>query len=186
MPQDETRTFQDIIDNLQKQIDDLRSKNVVVYPGKPGDHVLLPADDTGKRLIKIIPSGEAAVANLFSILGVEVYEGEVPACGYIIDNRKHKAYSAPVEKAENPNEPPKDFKTNTPKELNEKEQVAAVAAAILALNKDDFTVGTGYPKVASLSKIVGFDVQTAIRDAAWETFKKSQPNGEPEEEPAKA
>ena len=118
------------------------------------------------------------MANLFSTLGVELFEGEVPASGFIIDTRKHKAYVASPDQIKDPNALPEDFKHNQPPVLDEKGQVAAVTAGILALKKEDFAKN-GYPKIAELSKVVGFDVQTPIRDVAWDTFKKSQPDWEP-------
>ena len=185
-----------IIKNLQKQIDALSGKDEVTYPAGKGEYVLLPADETGKRLIKIVPNGTLAIANLFANKGVEAYVGEIPQCGFIMDERKHRAYTpAPVSpkdaQADVSIEQPADFATNKPKALDSKERIAVISAAILGLTKEDFTQTHGYPSIKSLTTIVGFDVETKDRDAAWEAFKKSQPNwvapdGKPTEETAPA
>ena len=51
---------------------------------KPGDMVALPADEFGRRVIKIVPN--SYVASLYvAARGCDRYEGEVPRSGYIID-----------------------------------------------------------------------------------------------------
>ena len=175
-----TRSVSDIIENLQKQIDDLKGASMPSFPWKPGDKVLMPADDTGKRMIKIVPNSDLAVENLGLILGIELYDGEIPTCGFIIDKRVHKTFTA-AEPAKDPNAPPEDFKHNKPKPMTETEQTAAVVAAIFTLKADDFTKTTGYPSISVLSKTVGFDVQTPIRDAAWKVFKTNNPEWTPDE-----
>ena len=175
-----TRSVSDIIENLQKQIDELKGASMPSFPWKPGDKVLMPADETGKRMIRIVPNSDLAVENLGLILGIELYDGEVPACGFIIDKRVHKTFVA-SEPEKDPNAPPEDFAHNKPKPMTETEQTAAAVAAIFTLKAEDFTGGTGFPKVASLSKAVGFDIQTVIRDAAWTVFKKNNPEWTPDE-----
>ena len=174
-----------LIASLQAQLNALQAQvdgKAVEYPFKPGDMVLLPADENGKRLVKIVPNNDMAVANLAMIIGVEKYEGEVPKEGFIIDTRTAKVFqSMPAAKVAQPNpeEKPQDFKTNQPTKIEGQARIGAIIGAIGSLKAADFTKGNGYPSVPALSRVLGYDIEGSERDAAWEAFKKSQPNFEP-------
>jgi hypothetical protein len=158
------------------------NNNQVEYPAKPGEAVLMPADASGKRRIRKVPNEELGIANLFAVPGIELFHGEIPECGFIMDDPKQRIYQAP--QSEQPTEAVKileEIKTTKPKVLAGKERVAAITAAILALKKDDFNK-SGYPGIAALTQIVGFQVEAKERDEAFEKFTVSQPEWEMPEE----
>lgn len=174
------RRLQEQIEAQQKQLNALTGADNVTYPWKAGDMVILPADERNHRRIIIVPKHDLAVSNIGLLKGVELYEGEIPECGYIIDNRKHKAFTtAPASTQSDPNAPPADFSTNKPPDMSELDKVRAVMAGILALGPLDFNKTNSFPKVDALTKIVGFEVVGETRDAAWALFQKSQPNWKP-------
>jgi len=178
------RSVQDIIDGMKKQIAALEGQITITYPWKAGDMVILPADDQGHRRIIVVPNHQLAISNLAVYKGVELYQGEVPQCGYIVENRVHRAFTPIAEPVDESNAPPADFATNKPEPLDERGQTAAVMAVIPMLKAEDFTATHGHPSIAALKNIVGFDVQAPIRDAAWAMFKKVNPDWKPPVEPA--
>jgi hypothetical protein len=163
------------------------AEDKVVYPAGPGERVLMPADDKGKRIIRVVPNDELGIANLFSVKGVEVYVGEVPQCGFIMETPEARVYKGPqvkepVEPTEEatvklPAGAPPEFNKTKPKVLTDPERLAAVTAAILGLKKDDFNA-SGFPGVAALTGVVGFQVTAKERDAAFAKFQESQPDWE--------
>src|SRR3989304_9874527 len=86
------RSVQDIIDGMKKQIAALEGQITITYPWKAGDMVILPADDQGHRRIIVVPNHQLAISNLAVYKGVELYQGEVPQCGYIVENGVHRAF----------------------------------------------------------------------------------------------